>query len=53
MPQVLDDGPADIVWQWQPVEPVALASHGNLAAAPVDIVEAQRRHLPGPQPESD
>ena len=53
MPQVLDYGPADVVWQRQPVDPVALASDGDLTAAPVDIVDAQRRHLPGPQPEAD
>ena len=31
MPQVLDDGLADIVWQREPVDPIALASHDDLA----------------------
>jgi len=51
--QVLDDGLPDIAWQREPVETVALAPHGNLAAAPVNIVEGQRRDLSGSQSEPD
>ena len=47
--QVGDDPLPDIDRQRQPINPVAFAAHGDLAAAPVDVVQAQRGDLTDPQ----
>jgi len=46
--QVGCDGTPDIDWQWKALAPVALATHTELSASPVDIVQVQGGDLAGP-----
>ena len=46
---IVGDGLTHVMRQGQPFTPVALAGHNELTCAPVDIVDAERGHLSGPQ----
>ena len=48
--QPLRDRLARVSWQRQPVTAVSLAADGDLAAPPVDVVQAQSGDLACPQP---
>ena len=50
-PQPVRDGLAGVGWQRELVPPVALAADGDLAVAPVDVLQGQRSDLPGSQPD--
>ena len=50
--QVGGDRLADIDRQRQLVHPVTLAVNRDLPSPPVQVLQAQRRHLAGPEPES-
>ena len=47
--QVGSDRSTDVAEQWEPVEAAALAVDHDLSGPPVDVVEAEGRHLPGAQ----
>ncbi len=48
--QVTGNRLADVGWQGEAVEAAALAVHNDFAGAPVDVTEAERRHLAGSEP---
>ena len=50
--QVGDNRATDVGGKREAIESPALACHGELADAPVEVVEPETRHLARPKPES-